>query len=138
MDSLTGTEFQGEGLLWAYDNQEWCIGIKNYKPQNGLEKLEFLERHLETDESFFQMAGVACLLVREADGSFRATLMKPGALYTVPKNLWHTTITKPGVKLLLVERSGTNMENSELLNLDRETRKKAAEAVLATGFGQID
>ncbi|MFH2114964.1 MAG: cupin, partial [Spirochaetota bacterium] len=110
----------------------------NYKPLNGLASLDTLERHLATDESFIHVGGVSCLLIKDLNGSFRAAMMKPGAVYTVPRDVWHTTVTKPGVKIVIVERSGTNMENSELLKLDEEARKQAVEAILATGFGQFD
>jgi len=134
MDALKGTGFAGEGLLWAYDNAEWAIGIKNFKPANALENLDCLEVHRETDESFVHIEGACCLLVREEDGGFSGALMERGCLYTVPRGVWHATVTKPGAKMALIERSGTNMSNSEVLKLSAAEREAAAAAVGASGF----
>jgi mannose-6-phosphate isomerase-like protein (cupin superfamily) len=134
MEALKGTAFAGEGLLWAYDNKTWCIGIKNYKPANSIESLDCLEVHKETDEIFVHIDGSCCLLMRDADGSFHGAMMEPGSLYTVPQGVWHTTVTKPGVKMVIAEKSGTNMTNSELMKLDAAEQAAAAAAVRAAGF----
>jgi len=134
METLKGTSFGSDGLLWVYDNKEWCIGIKNYKPGNALENLEALERHRETDETFMHVAGACCLLYKNEDGRFGTTMMQPGSLYTVPRDVWHTTVTKPGAKMAIIERSGTNMSNSEMLKLEPAELKAAAAAVKAAGL----
>jgi len=133
-DVLSGEGFEGEGLRWAYDNGEWCVGIKNYKPQNGIDRLDNLELHEATDESFMLLDGHCCLLLRGADGAFQAGMMDRGRLYTVPAGIWHTTVTAPGVKLILVERSGTSMANSRVQELDDSARTAARTAVMEAGF----
>lgn len=134
MEALKGTAFGGEGLLWAYDNQSWCVGIKNFKPANSIDSLDCLEVHKETDEIFVHIQGSCCLLMRDADGSFHGAMMEAGSLYKVPKGVWHTTVTKPGVKMVIAEKSGTNMTNSELMKLDPKEQAAAKEAVKAAGF----
>jgi len=134
LEALKGTAFDGEGLLWAYDNGEWAVGIKNYKPANSFERLDTLELHKETDETFVHIAGDCCLLLRDGDGNFHGAMMSPGCLYTVPRGVWHATVTKPGVKMALVERSGTNMGNSEITKLEGSARAAAEEAVRKAGF----
>lgn len=134
-DALYGATFDGEGLLWAYDNGTWMAGIKNYKPQNSIGSFGVLERHRDTDESFVLVAGTCCLLVERPDGSFGAALMKHGAMHTVPAGVWHATITKPGAKLAIIERSGTNMSNSEVMELDILPKAAALKAIEASGFG---
>lgn len=135
LDALNGATFDGEGLLWAYDNGTWMAGIKNYKPQNSIGSFGVLERHLQTDESFVLVDGTCCLLVRRLDGSFGAALMKQGAMHTVPAGAWHATITKPGAKLAIIERSGTNMDNSEIMELEGQAKAAALKAIEAAGFG---
>ncbi len=134
MDALKGTAFTGEGLLWAYDNKSWCIGIKNYKPANSIEGLDCLEVHKETDEIFVHIQGSCCLLMRDTDGTFHGAMMDAGSLYKVPQGVWHTTVTKPGVKMVIAEKSGTNMTNSEIMKLDAKEQAAAKAAVKAAGF----
>jgi ureidoglycolate hydrolase len=134
MEALKGTSFETEGLLWVYDNKEWCVGIKNYKPGNAVENLEALERHRLTDETFMHVSGVCCLLYKNDDGSFGTVMMKSGSLYTVPRDVWHTTVTKPGAKMAIIERSGTDMSNSEMLKLAPGDLKAALAALKAAGF----
>jgi hypothetical protein len=43
--------------------------------------------------------------------------MQEHIVYTIPKGVWHTTIMVPGAKMILIERSGTSMQNSELYDL---------------------
>lgn len=133
-DALSGVSFDGEGLLWGYDNGSWMAGIKNYKPQNSLERFGALERHVETDESFVLVSGVCCLLIRRDDGTFGATIMKTGHLHTIPSGVWHATVTKPGAKLVIVERSGTGMSNSEVTELEGALKALALKAITAAGF----
>ena len=134
MEALKGTSFESDGLLWVYDNKEWCVGIKNYKPGNAVENLETLERHRQSDETFMHVSGVCCLLYKNDEGGFGTVMMKSGSCYTVPKDVWHTTVTKPGAKMAIIERSGTNMTNSELLKLSQADFKAALAALKAAGF----
>ncbi len=124
----------GEGLKWVYDNASWKIGLKNFKPQNSFEALETLELHRKTDETFILLAGSCCILAGEKGGGFSAIMMEAGTTYTIPSGLWHTTVTAPGVSLVLVEASDTSMENSELWAMSEAELASARAALRAAGF----
>ena len=131
--------FDGEGLKWAFDNGSWTTGIKNYKPQNDLKSFDCLERHLETDELFVLLAGECCLIIGEQaavgrPSVFQALLMAPHRVYTIAKGAWHTTVTKPGVKLILIEKSGTSMANSEAWTFSAAEAADAAAVVKNAGW----
>lgn len=113
--------YDGEGMRVVYDGGDWVIGIKNYKVANDISTLKTLERHNKTDESFVLLEG-ACILVayddtKEGPEALALVQMEEHTVYTLPQGVWHTTIMKPYTKMVLIERSGTSMENSELLNL---------------------
>ena len=42
-------EYTGEGMRRVYENGQWTVGIKNYKPANDKSLFNELERHNETD-----------------------------------------------------------------------------------------
>jgi hypothetical protein len=131
--------FDGEGLKWAFDNGSWVVGIKNYKPQNDLKGFDCLERHNETDELFVLLDGECCLVLGEKAGNghpaaFEGILMVPQRVYTIPRGAWHTTVTKPGVKLILIEKSGTSMANSEIWNFAGAEAGAAADIVKKAGW----
>jgi ureidoglycolate hydrolase len=108
--------YDGEGLKLLYDQGDWVIGIKNYKVANDISTLEVLEKHNLTDESFVLLEG-DCSLVAKIEDSIEVKKMKKNHLYTIDKGIWHTTIMVKGTKMILIEKSNTSMENSELYRL---------------------
>ncbi len=135
MQEILRHTFSGQGLGRVYDNGEWMVGIKNYKPANDVEGIDCVERHNETDELFVLLDGECILLyANELMSSsaemglpsgaatapvleLRALSMEPGSVYTVPKGLWHNTVTRPDTKLILVEAAATGAHNSDVLRL---------------------
>ncbi|GAA0310436.1 mannose-6-phosphate isomerase-like protein (cupin superfamily) [Gracilibacillus halotolerans] len=115
--------YDGEGMSKVYVNDEWMLGIKNWKPENDRNGFTNLERHNETDELFVLLEG-ECTLVygTEENGQFhfgRVKMVK-NKLYNIPKGLWHNTITEKDTKLVLMEASDTSMDNSEIVELSRD------------------
>ncbi len=108
--------YEGEGLKLLYDQGDWVIGIKNYKVANDISTLSALERHNLTDESFVLLEG-DCSLVAKIEDTIEVKKMKKNQLYTIDKGIWHTTIMVKGTKMVLIEKSNTSMENSELYQL---------------------
>lgn len=117
---IQAADFTGEGMNRVYENAKWMVGIKNWKPANDRMGIDCLERHNETDESFILLNGECVLVYAVENGAaldFGAVNMEPCKLYTIPKGLWHNTITEKNTKLALIEDASTGMENSDLRNL---------------------
>lgn len=115
--------YDGEALNWVHVTGHWGVGIKNYKPANDIANLENVERHNGTDELFVLLEGECTLLsATETDGKleFAKLPMAPGRVYAIPAGLWHNTITKPGVKLVLIEDQASAQSNSDILTLTAE------------------
>lgn len=137
MKAVLQYAFEGQGLSRVYENGDWMIGIKNFKPANALENIDCVERHNETDELFVLLEGECTLLyaneiendpgreiepahiskVPSAALEFWAIPMERGRVYNIPRGLWHTTVTMPGTKLILVEAAATGVHNSDVRNL---------------------
>lgn len=125
---------EGEGIRCVYDNGNWVVCIKNWKPNNDIENIERLEVHHATDEQFIMISGKAVLLsaVRE-NGAFRIEVipMESGKVYNVPQGTWFNTIAMKDAKMAYVQNAGTTAENSEYCNMTAEelklVKEKAAE-----------
>ncbi|MBN2860428.1 MAG: hypothetical protein JXK93_09220 [Sphaerochaetaceae bacterium] len=119
-------QYAGEGLSLVYDEGEWVIGIKNYKTANDISALGTLERHNLTDESFVLLEGSCTLLTfDEEHSSLTYCSMEPGSVYTISRGIWHTTVMRRETKMILIERSGTTLANSDLLDLPMEKIREA-------------
>ena len=118
--NILNYEFTGEGMQRVFENEKWTVGIKNWKPANGVTGIDCLERHNKTDELFVLVEG-SCTLVyaNETEGGleFGAVKMEKDKVYNIPATLWHNTITCKDTKMILIEDSNTSMENSDILNL---------------------
>ncbi|MEG1074417.1 MAG: cupin [Ruthenibacterium sp.] len=115
--------YEGEGLTRVYENSDWMVGIKNWKPANDITGLDCLERHNKTDEFFILLAGNCTLLyANDENGTLKidAVKMEPMKVYNIPATLWHNTVTQKDTKMVLVERPDTSMDNSEILSLSAE------------------
>ena len=124
--------YDGVALNWVHVTEHWGVGIKNYKPANDIANLDNLERHNGTDELFVLLEGECTLLSgTETGGKLELSKlpMVPGKVYAIPAGLWHNTVTRPGVKLVLIEDQASAQSNSEILSLTEE-QIAAARALL--------
>ena len=107
------TEFDGPGYMPQIDSNGWRVALANYRPKLELDKLDFLERHLETDEVFVLLQGQGGLLI----GQERIRIeLEPGKVYNVKKGEWHRVYMAPGAKILIVENTDTGPHNTEYLH----------------------
>lgn len=114
--------FEGEGIGCVYNNDKWTICIKNWKPNNDINNIKYLEIHYKTDEQFILLNGKAILLAatRENDSFKIETIkMEPMKVYNIPKGTWFNTITEKNTKLVYIQDAKTSGEagNSEYLNM---------------------
>lgn len=125
-------DFDGPGMKRVYENNEWTVGIKNYKPANSLEGFDELERHTMSDELFVLLSGRCVLLEMNEEGGrrhFHGISMRPAKVYTIPRGAWHTTITETDTKLILIENADTGMANSDIMTLEASDLASAREAI---------
>ena len=71
-----------------------------------------MQRHLETDEVFVPLMGETVLLIGEERKRYELEI---GKVYNVKMGTWHVVCMKDGAKVLVVEKVGTGMENSEVV-----------------------
>lgn len=103
------------GFKRLIEFNSWSVAILNYKDKFDEKNIAYLEKHTETDEVFVLLEGKATLLVGE---DMKKIPMSNGVIYNVRKNKWHNIILESDSKVLIVENSDTNADNTEYLYLD--------------------
>ena len=114
---------EAEGIQCVFDNKKWVVCIKNWKPNNDVDQIQYLEIHHATDEQFILVKGKALLLVASRDEKcfdIQVSPMEQGKVYNVPQDTWFNTITQKDTKLVYVQDAGTTGENSEYQDMTAE------------------
>ena len=98
------------------------------------EKIEKVERHVETDEVFVLLAGQCILFVGDGERRVERLIpqaMEPHKLYNVKRNVWHTIVFSRDASVLIVENRDTGDYNTQFAALTPEQR------LLIVKFGQM-
>ena len=129
-------EYSGEGYKPLVDHGSWRVAFLRYIDELLPERIQALERHVETDEIFVLLHGAATLLLggnaARVDG-ITPQAMEPGKLYNVKRNTWHSILLSRDATILLVENRDTSRENSEYITLAEEQRHAILE-IAQDGF----
>ena len=86
----------------------------NYAQKFDADGISYLERHIETDETFVLLVGEATLLIGENVERVPLEMLK---CYNVKAGVWHNIILTPGTRVLVVENSDTSRSNTDYLEL---------------------
>jgi hypothetical protein len=119
-------EFQGNGYQPLIDFGEWRVAMLRFMEKLTLDRIDSMERHTETDEVFVLLCGKGVLFLggceQEVSGIYPQA-MKPGIIYNVKRNAWHTILLSRDAAVLLVENRNTCENNSEFANLTPGQRR---------------
>lgn len=120
-------QYNGEGYHPLIDFHAWRVAILRWEQSMLPEKIEYMERHTQTDEVFVLLEGKATLILGGRQVSVEGVypqVMGKGKLYNVKQNAWHTIIPSRDATILIVEERNTGEENTEFCNLPEEFRKE--------------
>jgi hypothetical protein len=118
-------EFIAPGYQPVIDFETWRVAILNYLEEIHPERIDFMERHIETDEVFVLIKGQGLLFLGEGEtriNKIHSKVMEQGKIYNVKRNVWHTVILSRDGSVLIVENRNTSKENSNYSLLDPEQR----------------
>lgn len=110
MSKIQTFDYIGEGYKPMHDFKTWRVALLNYAPRFDIKTMEYLERHLETDEIFVLLEGEAFLIVGEEQ---EHVPMEKGKIYNVPSGVWHGISVSKAAKVLVVENADTTKANTE-------------------------
>jgi hypothetical protein len=102
------------------DYQSWRVALMNYTPDLVPEKINTMQKHVETDEVFVLLAGHCILFLGEGDDAVTdiyAVDMQLFQLYNVKRGAWHSHTFSEDAKVLIVENRDTVDANSPFVDL---------------------
>lgn len=104
----------------------WQVAQLNYVEKHGLEDIDQIEVHNETDEVFILFKGKAVLVeaVLEQDTiSFCCLRMTPGVTYNIPAGIWHEIAMEQDAEIIIVERSDTHKQDCSYKQLTKSHKQ---------------
>ena len=120
-------EYKGEGYQPLIQFGDWRVAILRWEQGLQAERIEFMERHTQTDEVFVLLEGQATLILGGINGTVEGVFpqeMENGKLYNVKQGVWHTVLLSRDASILIVEDRDTGKENTEYCKLIEEFRKE--------------
>ena len=112
--------------------ESWRVAVLNYGDIVTKERLDGVERHMETDEVFVHLSG-ECYLAVGTDhanpADFQVIKMKPKVIYNIKKAVWHHIVMDREGSVLIVENADTGKENSEHYDLPGDQKEKILQEI---------
>jgi hypothetical protein len=118
-------EFNSPGYQPVIDFEKWRVAILNFIEEIHPERIDFMERHNETDEVFVLIRGDGILFIGEGEQQIEkivSQVMEAGKIYNVKQHVWHTVVLSRSGSVLIVENCNTSRDNSDYFSLDLEQR----------------
>lgn len=116
-------KIQQEGYTPLVDYQTWRVAVLRHCDDVKVERLDSMQKHLETDEVFVLLEG-NCVLISGGDGDrpgeVKCVRMVRNQLYNVKKGVWHTHALDEEGSVLIIENQDTCDKNSPTEILSRE------------------
>ena len=109
------------------DYQAWRVALMNYTSDLTPDKINRMQKHIETDEVFVLLAGRCILFLGEGAEkvtNVHAVDLELFKLYNVKKNTWHSHTFSPDARVLIVENRDTVDLNSPFVGLSANQKKR--------------
>jgi len=117
---------EGEGYNPFLIREGWQVAQLNYMPGQGIDDIQKIDIHFETDEAFVLVAGKAVLIAAEKEGdnvSFEMISMKQGVVYNIPKDVWHNIAMLADAQVIIVEKDNTHLGDYDFYYLNEEQQE---------------
>lgn len=113
----------------------WQVAIINYTDFETVDRIERLDVHYLTDETFVLLKGHSALIAAQIGEGDRLTFevidLEPNKVYNIPKGVWHRMTMQPGSQVLIVEDAETHLRDFEFYYLTDDQKLQLREAVAA-------
>lgn len=94
----------------------WRVAFLNETVKYSRENIVDMQRHNTSDETFVLLQGDFSLIIGNGDetlGKVQEIKLEPGKMYNVKKGVWHTHVTGPDSKVIIVENLDVSEENTD-------------------------
>ena len=118
-------DYDGAGFKPLIFSGGWRVAILRYLDELQPDRIDSMERHMETDEVFVLLYGRGTLILGGNGTKSESALSQPmeiGRIYNVKQFVWHTILLSQDASVLLVENHDTDGHNSEYDTLSIEQR----------------
>lgn len=113
--------FPKEDYMPLKDYESWRVAVLKSCENTKCENINWMQKHLFTDEVFVLLDGHCTLLVAgegEAPENFKAIEMIPHKIYNIKKGYWHNHVLDENGEVLIVENQNTTDDNSPVYSLN--------------------
>ena len=123
-------DYDGAGFKPLIFFGSWRVAMLRYLDDLQPDRIDSMERHMETDEVFVLLCGRGTLILGgngiKSEGALSQT-MEIGRIYNVKRLAWHTILLSREASVLLTENHDTDEHNSEYDKLSAEQRSQIME-----------
>jgi len=109
------------------DYQNWRVALINYTDDLIPNRIDRMQKHIETDEVFVLMTGRCILFLGEGEDTVtlvHAVDMEPYKAYNIKRGVWHSHTFSKDARVLIVENRDTVEANSPFAGLSREQQRE--------------
>lgn len=102
------------------DYQSWRVAVLKHCENTELSKINWVQKHMETDEVFVLLDGKCTLILAGCECKpcgFSAIEMQPHKLYNIKKGYWHNHILNHAGEVLIIENQNTTNDNSPIYSM---------------------
>ncbi len=126
---LEVSEYNATGYSPVVDFQAWRVAMLNYIDELEADKIDNFQCHNETDEVFVLLSGKCILFCAELDlhnniVAIDSWDMEVNKTYNIKRGTYHTHTLSEDGKVLIVENSDTNDDNSPSIIINGTIRQK--------------
>lgn len=104
----------------------WQVAQLNYVEKHGLDDIDQIEVHNQSDEAFILFKGKAVLVeaqIEQEDIHFNCQYMKPGVTYNIPAGTWHEIAMDRDAEIIIVERANTHKQDCSYSKLTESQKQ---------------
>ena len=133
-------KFNGTGFKPLIITTKWQISKLNYLPGHGLDEIDKIEVHNNTDEVFILFKGTGILItadIQKNDIEFELINMEPGIIYNIPKGIWHNIAMKFDSELIIVEDVNTHLHDCAYKKLSNAQINRLKQLIIQMGMSAI-
>lgn len=115
-------DFPAEDYMPLKDYDGWRVAVLKHCENTNMENIRWMQKHLETDESFVLLNG-NCTLILSGEGdapddSYKLIEMEPHRLYNIKRGFWHNHVLDEKGEVLIVENRDTTDDNSPTYHMN--------------------
>lgn len=118
--TLESYSWEGVGYKPLVFSDGWQVALLNWEPLFDRANLTEIERHNGTDEVFVLIHGQAVLFTHQDGEDLKAVEMVRGAVYNVPRAVWHNLVATHDVVFIIVENRDTHLHDTEIRPITEE------------------